>query len=158
MTDQQRAQAILLYNLYAKELFQYAYGSVSDQRYAEDLVQTAFAVLCEALEQETVVQYWRAWLYAVVRNTILSNRRRQRHEVFLEDMDAASLSLELESLLPDGVEFPVGLKRSERDIIRLRVLEDRSYQEIAALLHTTEEAARKRFSRAAAHCRKLMQK
>ena len=72
MTDQQRAQAILLYNLYAKELFQYAYGSVSDQRYAEDLVQTAFAVLCEALEQETVVQYWRAWLYAVVRNTILS--------------------------------------------------------------------------------------
>jgi RNA polymerase sigma-70 factor (ECF subfamily) len=120
---------------------------------AEDVVQEVFANAAEALAASArKAPPTLGWLYTVARRRLVdeSRHRRRRRTVSLE-------------VVPDlgGREEPYGglvaqafdralasLTDGQRQVVVLRLLEGRTFAEIAASLETTEEACRMRFMRA----------
>jgi RNA polymerase sigma factor (sigma-70 family) len=143
----------------------YLMRRVRDPETAADLTAEVFAAVFEGASQYrpaggTAVP----WLLAIAHNTLVSSLRRGRVE------DAARRRvgmLEVIELRPDSMrrvdQLVVGdawvaelldrLPDDQRDAVRARVLEDHSYQEIAAELETSSLVVRKRVSRGLARLR-----
>lgn len=103
-----------------------------------------------------------AWVNGIARNKLRDSRRRRRIEdrarrrlqcepVALEDADLERV----ERLADEGATLAVldALPPDERDAVRRRVLEERSYAEIATELRCSEMVVRKRVSRGLARLR-----
>ena len=98
------------------------------------------------------------WLYGIAANVLRDSLRRQRVESAArrklglpeaiasdDDLEAVEERLSLpEAALRAASELPAG----ERELLRLRVVEERPYREIAEHLGCSEQAARLRVSRA----------
>ena len=97
------------------------------------------------------------WLFAIARHVLLASVRRRA----LEQRACRRLGLELSGAAAepqeawlDGVdEALASLPASQREAIRLRVVDDLAYDEIAVSLGTTPEAARVRVHRGLASLR-----
>jgi RNA polymerase sigma-70 factor, ECF subfamily len=91
------------------------------------------------------------WLFAIARNVLVSSVRRgvleddARHRLGL--LDGATSVAPDERWLDDADEILGTLPAAQGDAIRLRVLDDLSYAEIAGTLGITPEAARVRVHR-----------
>jgi RNA polymerase sigma-70 factor (ECF subfamily) len=97
------------------------------------------------------------WLLGIAHNVLRSSLRKRQ----VEHSARSRLGLPVTSFDEQGYEaveerasFPqaviralAGLSETERQLLVLRLVEDRSYQEIAGLLECTPVAARLRFSR-----------
>jgi RNA polymerase sigma-70 factor (ECF subfamily) len=95
-----------------------------------------------------------AWLLGIARNTVGASRRRGRVEA------RARRRLEFEPIAfeePDvdrTEELLASLPPAERQAVRARVLDDRTYASIAAEMQCSELVIRKRVSRGLARLRK----
>jgi RNA polymerase sigma factor (sigma-70 family) len=108
------------------------------------------------------------WLFQIAENKLTDSRRRARVEssarrrlrlepVTLEDEDLERVE-ELASLGNDGyVERLLGgLPSAQRDAVRARVLDERSYMEIAGELHCSEAVVRQRVHRGLSRMRERL--
>jgi RNA polymerase sigma factor (sigma-70 family) len=152
-----------LYDLHAAALLAFFARRTFDPEAAIDLVGETFAAAFEDRGQfrgrgdETA----RAWLYAVARRRLLDFYRRgyverralervgvERRALTESEYDriedlAASRSLR--DAIGQGL---ASLTTAERDVLRLRVVEERPYREVARELGISEQVARARTSRA----------
>src|SRR5688572_19123977 len=133
-----------------------ALRNVRDRHVAEEITQAVFIVLARkasTLRHEAVLS---SWLLSTCRYASLGHMkmaaRRKRHEkraaemvktVWEEDADAQWPQYEgdLDAALAQ-------LRDGDRKAVMLRFYEHKSFDEIATILGTAEEAARKRVSRA----------
>ena len=103
-----------------------------------------------------------AWLYGIARNKWLESLRRGRVEdaarrrlgmepVVLEDADLAAV--EARAGRVDLDELLAVLPAAQREAVVGRVLEERSYEELAAALRCSEQVVRQRVSRGLAALR-----
>ena len=99
-----------------------------------------------------------AWLLGIARNKLLESRRRSRVEdsarrrlrlepVSLTDADLDRVE-ELASLDEEVLELLDGLAPSLREALAARVVDERSYEEIAAEMQCSQSVVRQRVSRA----------
>jgi RNA polymerase sigma-70 factor, ECF subfamily len=103
----------------------------------------------------------RPWLFAIARNVLVSSVRRKTLERsacerlgLAELLDRAAESGEPDESWLDGLdEAFAGLPAGQRDAIRLRVVEELPYREVAVLLGTSTQAARVRVHRGLADLR-----
>ncbi|MGO9902183.1 MAG: RNA polymerase sigma factor [Solirubrobacteraceae bacterium] len=130
---------------------------------AADLTAETFALALRAWPRlrDRTEEEMRAWLFTVARRRISRYLRRAEVErraierlglqvPFLHEDDIAAIEQraglsELRASL--GVEL-ARLSGEQRDALRLRIVEDRPYDEVAAELGISEQAARARVSRA----------
>ena len=128
---------------------------------AADIASETFAravVRCAQFDPERGSA--RAWLWTIAQNELRSwlrrgavddrARRKIRFDVrvdedVLDDLLDAAAANEWRAALRDAL---VSLRPDARTVVRLRVLDDLSYREIADALGCSEGAARVRFSRA----------
>ncbi|HTX12349.1 MAG TPA: RNA polymerase sigma factor [Solirubrobacteraceae bacterium] len=109
-----------------------------------------------------------AWLFQIAEHKLIDSRRRARVEssarrrlgfepVVLEDLDLGRVE-ELASLGDDGyVERLLGaLPPEQRDAVRARVLDERSYAEIAVELQCSEAVVRQRVHRGLSRVRERL--
>lgn len=153
-----------LYDRYASSLLAFFARRTFDPDTAVDLVAETFAVAFEDRAQfrggvgsETA----RAWLYAVGRRRLFDFYRHGR----VERRALARLAVERRALTAEeydrieelaasrALREAVGealarLGDSEREVLRLRVVEERPYREVARALGISEQTARARVSRA----------
>jgi RNA polymerase sigma-70 factor (ECF subfamily) len=153
----------LLYQRHGRELLAFLARRTYDPEVAVDLLGETFAVAFRDRRQfhGEDLDAARAWLFGVARHRLALYFRRGR----VERRALARLRVERRALTPseyDRIEELAasralrealseqfeGLGSEQRDVLRLRVVEGRSYAEVAAELGISEENARARASRA----------
>lgn len=146
-----------IYDRHAARVFAWANARVGD--YAADLTAEVFA------------QAWRSrhrfkdradgsalpWLFGIAHNVLRSSVRKRRVESSARERLGLPVTLDYEhgyQATEDRLSFPsavleafAALPESERQVLVLRLVEDRPYREIALRLDITPVAARLRVSR-----------
>lgn len=135
---------------------------------AADLSAEVFAAAFEASGRyEPRQQSALPWLLGIARNKLLESFRRGRVEdatrrrlgfaaVALDDTDLERV-VDLAALANRPAEVLVGtLPLSEREAVHARIVEERSYADIAAELKCSESVVRQRVSRGLARLRKQL--
>jgi RNA polymerase sigma factor (sigma-70 family) len=153
----------VLYDRHARDLVAYFQRRTYDAEAAVDLTAETFAAAFEgrARFRGDGDEATAAWLYGIARHQLLGFYRRGR----VERRALAQLGVERRPLEDGEIERIealagtagrreevarrlAGLSAEHRRVLELRVIEERSYGEVAALLKVTEPTARQRVSRA----------
>lgn len=135
---------------------------------AADLTSEVFAAALLAWrrgEGSDVAGNERAWLLGIVQHKVIDSYRRgrvedrARRQLGMRPTEISDASLAaIEALTADtpALELVAGLPPDERHAVTARVIEERSYTEIAAELALSEQVVRKRVSRGLARMRDAM--
>lgn len=128
-------------------LHRYALRLTGDPQAAEDLVQDSLAKAFKAFDKLRPDTNHRAWMYTIVRNGFISQRRKGDRETPSEDVDVAApdSDREFEPLVRredgyrHGFEDEVvhalgGLSENHRTAVVLCDVEGLSYEEIAVVM------------------------
>jgi RNA polymerase sigma-70 factor, ECF subfamily len=136
---------------YRSKVYRLALSYVRTPADAEDLAQEAFVRLWRALPTYDGRASFSTWLYVIARNACLSELRRRsaRPTSALEDAAepaaqsgaSADARLDCEALVDT-------LPEPQRQVVRLFYLEDRSYEQVAAMLDMPINTVRSHLHRA----------
>jgi RNA polymerase sigma factor (sigma-70 family) len=139
-----------------------AMRQVRDSHLAEDVTQAVFIVFTQkagTIRNGVAVS---GWLVAVTRRAVVDAMRKKTAERRQERIAAKPESgvggddAEWNEIAPRLDAAVNGLPAMDRDAIVLRFFEDRSFADVGMTLRMSEEAARKRVSRALVRLRKLL--
>jgi RNA polymerase sigma factor (sigma-70 family) len=145
-----------LYDRHAEGIYGYHARRVRDDQAAHDLTAETFACAWTSRERfrDEAEGSAAPWLYGIARNVLAMSARRRRLE--RTACDRLGLEAALESV-GDGVaidesaidhdELLRSLPPALGDAVRLRVVEELSYDDVAGALDTTPAAARVRVHR-----------
>jgi RNA polymerase sigma-70 factor, ECF subfamily len=160
-----------LYDRWADRLLAYFYRRVLDAEVAADLLAETFAVAYERRSRfRDMGKPGGAWLYGIAAKELSHWFRRQEVErrairrlgLEVPELDDESIA-RIEALADVGQHreaLAAALERmtgAEREAVRLRVVGELGYAEIATRLDCTEGAARRRVHRGLARLNNLMQ-
>ena len=160
-----------------KKFLRFAQGMLPSQEDAEDALQDAFIRLWQREEQLETEQDVEAMTVTTLRHIGIDRWRRTSTSAFpdkaVEDAQVEEANLTRASLHQYATEeaeqearerlqhmeawMERELTPQQLEIIRLREYEERSYAEIASLLHMTETAVRMQLSRARKRIRQMWQ-
>jgi RNA polymerase sigma-70 factor, ECF subfamily len=136
---------------YQTELFRYALQLTRNRTDADDLFQETLLKAFRAFDRLDGAANHRAWLYRIVTNTFLDNRRRSGREQPLDEVVEVTVpayqtdhaaSLDARDLLAEVADFVDRLPAKQRVALVLRKYHGLGYDEIAAILDSSEGAAR----------------
>jgi RNA polymerase sigma-70 factor (ECF subfamily) len=148
----------LIYRRYLPIVVRWCWTQTGDRELAADLSAEVFAAaLRSARRYQPDKGPPAAWLLGIARNKLLESLRRGRIEnaarrqlgvapVAITDDDLTRVE-ELASLDDSVMALVEALPEEQREAVLGRVVEDRSYEELAAALRCSESVARKRVSR-----------
>lgn len=154
-----------LYRSYRNSVYRYLYARTHDDATAQDLTAHVFLKALAARHTFRGEGSYRAWLFAIARNTLTNFRtEKARLQIPVADIPDGSdeedsptvvaLANEERDLIWDVV---ADLPEAQREVIRLRYLKDLTIDEIAgftgrttgairALLHRSQRSLRKRLN------------
>ena len=141
---------------YRVPVYRIAVRILTDPCSAADTSQEAFTTAWRLLHEIKAEQAFAAWLYRITVTRALSDVRRLRPQVPLDETAAAGPDRSPgpeEHALADGLTAALTcalnhLTPEQRACWILKELEGMSYEEVAAILHTTPGAVRGRLHRA----------
>ena len=154
----------ILVERYQETLFNYLCRMVGDRESAEDLLQETFLRVYEKRTKE--IENFSAWTFTIASNLARDElrRRKRRRSIALEEVgDKMKLDPEVsnsygegepEKVLANGelrsrIESAIGnLKGKYREIVLLRDIEGRSYEEISTILGMRLGTVKSRLNRA----------
>lgn len=133
-----------LIDAHGDELLAHARRLAGRER-AEDVVQDALLRALRAYPRLRHAEHLRAWLFRITTNAAMDAHRAARREVL--DPDPPAAVADPEEI--DGFEDLIAaLPEAARGPLRLRFVDDLSYEVIAVRLDCSPEAARQRVSSA----------
>ena len=148
-----------LYDRYAARVLRYHQRRTSDADAAHDLTAETFAQawLARTRFRDLAGGSAAPWLFAIARHVLLASVRKRALEQSASKrlgLERASSAAEPEEAWLDGLDEALAeLPEGQREAIRLRVVDDLAYEQVAASLGTTPEAARVRVHRGLASLR-----
>jgi len=144
----------VLYDYYIDKIYRFVYYKTFVKEVAEDITSDVFhKALVKINSFDSSKGVFSAWLYRIARNAVIDYYRSQKFDVPLEDVfevgaeDRTPESIDALSGLAKVTEYLETLNAKQREIITLRVWEEMSYQEIAAVVGGTEDSVKMAFSR-----------
>ncbi|UDQ97305.1 RNA polymerase sigma factor [Lentisphaerota bacterium WC36G] len=134
-----------LITLYEHGLLQYAFRMLGSDDYVADAVQEAFIGYCRARAQKKHINNPQAWLYGVVRNKCIDFMRKHQRKVSLEVTEEYKQQNSKDDYSPDKAMITVenleiikscfdDLNVREREVVSLKLEQQKSYKEIADIL------------------------
>lgn len=156
-----------IYTDYFTPIYRYIYSRINHRAQAEDLTQTVFLKIYQALERiDPDRVHPIAYFYTVARNTLIDHYRKGSHEpiyndeiLMIEDENQSSgdnaKAREVKDLVENGLRT---LADEHREIITLRFINDMSTKEIAEIVGKSDDAIRQILSRATKELRKHFDK
>lgn len=155
----------LFYDRYERAVAGYLMRRTADPELAADLTAEVFAAAFAAADRfRPTGSTAAAWLFTIAQNTLTSAMRKGRVEEAARRELGVRTAVELGSGSRERLEQAVvsdawvsellaRLPADQREAVRARVIEDRSYDDIAAALETSSLVIRKRVSRGLASLR-----
>ena len=141
-----------------RQIYAVAYSVLRDFSLADDIVQGTYVKILEKAFSYRKGTNARAWVLSVARNLAIDLFRHRRFEGTEETFADQAMRFD-ESAVVSSMEVKQALDRlddEERQIITLKIYAGLRHKEIASLLGMTEEAAKKKYQRAAAKLRELL--
>lgn len=145
----------ILVKLYQKQLFHYIYCIVDSKEDAEDILQDTFVTAIRKIHQYKSNTAFLAWLYRIARNLSYDFIKRKNRIVlfersYIENLIDENSSNEDDYFFGDSIIKKVfkQLTFKDKNILVLRIYEEKSYEEIAYITNISESAARKQYERA----------
>ncbi|MGH7989745.1 MAG: RNA polymerase sigma factor [Limisphaerales bacterium] len=151
----------LLVERYVHLVYSVAMRQVCNPSHAEEITQAVFIILTQKAKSFSPKTILSGWLYQTARLTAANllrseNRRQQREqEVYMQSTLTEPDPVAWEQMASSLDEAMGRLGEADRNAIILRFFENKTPQEVAAVLKLNEVAARKRMSRALEKLRKF---
>ncbi|MCA5005664.1 RNA polymerase sigma factor [Sphingobacterium bovistauri] len=157
-----------LYKIYYKPLLYFVMQYVKEKQTAEDIVAETFVKVWEYRHKFLAIEPLRSFLYVTSKNLTLNQLKKASFKY--ENIDVNSLENEILSdsnildkivkteLLKSIFEEVQKLPEKQQQIIRLTFIEEKSIEEICALLKMSESAVYTNRSRAIASLKKMIGK
>jgi RNA polymerase sigma-70 factor (ECF subfamily) len=133
----------LLVDRYQHKAFRLAYSILGEEASAEEMAQDSFLRIWKALPSYRGDASLSTWIYAITRNRCLTGRK-ERREKHAESIEEPSVMAAVDSRfaskpegrarLPDSALLLAQLSPPYREALRLFYLEEKSYEEVAAML------------------------
>jgi RNA polymerase sigma-70 factor, ECF subfamily len=144
----------VLYDRYLDKIYRFVYYKTFSKEMAEDITSDVFHKALQKIGSfDSEKGTFSAWLYRIARNSVIDHYRTNKPEVSIEDVfDIAVDERTVESLdaiseLKKVTEYLETLNAKQREIITLRIWEELSYKEIAAMVGGSEDSVKMAFSR-----------
>src|ERR1700681_412790 len=147
----------LLFEAYKDRVFSIARYSLGDEAAADDVTQQIFVKLFTRIGQFRGESEFATWLYRLVINSCLDERRKQRRFLPVEEFGPVSKAIHRKSpesgyerreIAGSVREAIGGLKPKMRLPVLLKYIEGLSYEEIAAVLGCSKGTVASRLNRA----------
>lgn len=145
---------------YHHPLFKYCFHMLRHRQDAEDAVQEVFVKAMRHANNPEDIQSQSAWLYRIAHNHCLNMVKRKQLLKYFPFMPERNEKRSTESP-GDQIESSMAVEQLlsilsslDRSILLLKVLEDRTHEEIGAITNLSPAAVRKRFERAKDKIRK----
>jgi RNA polymerase sigma-70 factor (ECF subfamily) len=125
---------------YRRRVFGLAYSILRDRGGAEDLAQEVFVKLWQALPRYDGRAQLSTWIYAITRNAAISTLRSRRRSVSLSDpgvLAEVEVVVAVPAVSADDVALRrhvEGLPEKQRQAVTLYYLDERSVDEVAAMM------------------------
>jgi RNA polymerase sigma-70 factor (ECF subfamily) len=151
-----------LYDRYAERVLGYHLRRTRDEDAAHELTAETFAQawLVRARFRDECDGSAGPWLFGIARNVLLMSVRRRRLEaVARERIGLPAEAIGAEEAWLDGLDEALdALPDAQREAIRLRVIDEKPYADVADALGTTPGAARVRVHRGLSALRERLSK
>ncbi|MBD8497949.1 sigma-70 family RNA polymerase sigma factor [Paenibacillus arenosi] len=146
---------------YQKSIFYYCYHMLGNYSEAEDMVQEVFLKAFRNLEQCNEEIPFGAWIYKIAYHQCIDMIRKRKLVKYLpffyrDDKENKSVDQQIEAHYFDEHVHKAMMKLSveERNLLILRCVQDKSYQEIGFILNQNSTNLRKKYERTAEKFRK----
>lgn len=147
---------------YQKPIFLYCYHMLGNYTEAEDNAQEVFLKTFRNLRKYTQYEMnFGAWLYKIAYHQCIDTIRKRKLAKYMpffyqDDKDNKDVDLHIEANYFDEFvqQAMAKLSGEERNLLILRCVEDKSYQEIASILGKNSASLRKKYERTSEKFRK----
>jgi RNA polymerase sigma-70 factor, ECF subfamily len=143
-----------LYDRYIERIHRFIYYKTFDKDVAEDITSTVFLKAYERIGGFNAARgQFAQWLYGIARNAVIDHYRTLKRHTNIEDVfdlgedDRTEAKLDAKASLGTVERYLKTLNPRQREIVTLRVWEERSYREIAEIVGGSEDAVKVMFSR-----------
>jgi RNA polymerase sigma factor (sigma-70 family) len=165
-----REACTVFYRRYLHRIVAYLMHETHDPEVTADITAEVFAaVIVAARRYQPQTETAAPWVIGIARNALGASRRRGRVEdrarrrLGLEPIELVDSDLEETEAIAGRagagvVELVESLPSDERDAVKARIVDERSYREIAAELRCSELVVRKRVSRGLGRLRTRLEK
>jgi RNA polymerase sigma-70 factor, ECF subfamily len=133
---------------YGDDVYRFLVRRTGNHCDAEELTQQVFADAASALARSEPPRSMRAWLYAVAERRLIDELRRRKRAAEAIDLLGSGLDRTDDAHCDAVGDAVARLPLVQRQIVVLRVVEGRTYGEIAAAVGCNESACKMRLSRA----------
>lgn len=137
-------------------LYRMAFRLLESQAEAEDAVQDLFIKIWSRIDSLERVSYPQAWCLTLMRNHCIDRLRAKagQQTVPVEENLPAEEELERSARIKRAWEAVLALPPKSRELLRLRLVEDLSYEEISRQTGLSQNALRVAFHRLKNHLKK----
>lgn len=145
-----------LYLQLEEGLYRVAFRLLDSQAEAEDAVQDLFIKIWSRIDSLERVSYPQAWCLTLMRNHCIDRLRAKagQQTVPVEENLPAEEELERSARMKRAWEAVLALPPRSRELLRLRLVEDLSYEEISRQTGLSQNALRVAFHRLKNHLKK----
>jgi RNA polymerase sigma-70 factor (ECF subfamily) len=143
-----------LYEHFVEPIYNFIYYKTHHKETAEDLTSQTFFKAYDSIKKCDPAQgTFSSWVYRIARNTVVDHYRTKKHHSDIEDAFDLSDGKNGESDVHNRIElakvttYLQGLSSEQRDIVILRLWQELSFSEIAAIMNKSEASCKMMLSR-----------
>lgn len=144
----------VLYDRYFEKLYRFVYYKTFVKETAEDIVSDVFHKAFTRIDSfDGEKGNFSQWIYRIARNSVIDHYRTERKNIPIDDVfDIGENDRTIEEhdvllTMRHVGEYLRTLTPRQRELITLRVWEERSYREIAEIIGGSEDSVKMAFSR-----------